>query len=151
MSPDCPFARSEGLSTEELDGELLVYDSDSNLAHALQAEAAALWRACDGHTDTLAARCASSNDNVRVTLARLGDLGLLEDTQADEGGDTRRDALRKFTLAGAGLAMAPTISTILVPTASELRASHQSRALALRSPGKQLRPPHPWPDCTVVA
>ena len=81
MSSDCPLARSEGLITEELDGELLVYDSESNLAHALDAEAAALWRACDGHTDahTLAARCATSDDNVRITLARLGELGLLEE------------------------------------------------------------------------
>jgi hypothetical protein len=35
MSSDCPLARSEGLIIEELDGELLVYDSESNLAHAL--------------------------------------------------------------------------------------------------------------------
>ena len=119
MSADCPLARSEGLITEELDGELLVYDSGSNMAHALDSEAAALWRACDGHADThtLAVRSSTSEEKVRMTLARLGELGLLEGVPDDQSGDTRRDALRKITLAGAGLAAVPTISSILVPTA----------------------------------
>ena len=109
MSAECPLARSEGLITEELDGELLVYDSELNLAHALIAEAAARWQACDGGTDThtLAARCHVSQEHVRVTLARLGELALLVVAQGEQDGDTRRDALRKITLAGAGLATAP--------------------------------------------
>ena len=44
MSTDCPLARSEGLITEELEGELLVYDSESNMADALDADAAAVCR-----------------------------------------------------------------------------------------------------------
>ncbi len=62
MSPDRPLACSQGLITEELDGELLVYDSKCNMAYALDPEAAAVWRACDGHTETrsLAARCGTS-------------------------------------------------------------------------------------------
>src|SRR6202011_5628908 len=117
MSPDCPVARSEGLITEELDGELLVYDSESNMAHALDAEAAAVWRSCDGHSDThtLAARISTSDEDVRNTLARLGELGLLQDTHDGQDGDTRRSALRKIGIAGAGVA---TISSILVPTAA---------------------------------
>ena len=117
MSSDCPRARSEGLITEELDGELLVYDSESNLAHALDPEAAALWRACDGHTDSkaLAVCCATTHEHVQRTLARLGELGLLEVDQADQDGDTRRDALRKIGIAGVGVA---TISSVLVPIAA---------------------------------
>ena len=115
MSADCPRARSEGLITEELDGELLVYDSESNLAHALDPDAAALWRACDGHTDThmLTTRCNTSEDMVQIIVARLRELALLED---DQDGDTRRVALRKIAVAGVGLATVPTISSILVPT-----------------------------------
>jgi hypothetical protein len=117
MSPNCPLARSEGLITEELDGELLVYDSESNMAHALDPEAAALWRACDGNSDTqaLATRCNSSDEHVRMTLARLGELGLLKDNQADQEGDTRRSALRKIGIAGVGVA---TISSVLVPASA---------------------------------
>ncbi len=56
---DLPLARSAGLIVEELDGGLLIYDGTSNLAHALDAEAAAVWRACDGRLDiqALVARC----------------------------------------------------------------------------------------------
>ena len=117
----CPLARSEGLIIEELDGELLVYDGESNLAHALAAEAAALWEACDGHTDTrgLASRCHTSQDQVGVTLARLREVRLLEADSDEPEGDTRREALRKITLAGAGLAAVPTISSILVPTPAQ--------------------------------
>jgi hypothetical protein len=117
MPQDCPLARSEGLIIEELDGELLVYDSESNLAHALEPQAAAVWRASDGHADvvTLAARCHTSEEDVRITLARLGGLGLLEGAQSDEDGDTRRSALRKIGIAGVGVA---TISSILVPAAA---------------------------------
>ncbi len=120
MSREFPLARSEGLITEELDRELLVYDRESNMAHALRAEAAALWRACDGHTDvhTLAARYDLSEDKARDTLARLGELGLLEVAQADEDGDTRRAALRKIAIAAAGVASVSAISSILVPRAA---------------------------------
>jgi hypothetical protein len=114
MSRSFPLARSEALITEELDGELLVYDSESNMAHALDADAAAVWRACDGRTDTsiLAARCGTSEEKVRDALARLGELGLLED---DRDGETRRVALRKIGIAGVGAA---TINSILVPAAA---------------------------------
>jgi hypothetical protein len=117
MSADCPLARSEGLIIEELDGELLVYDSESNMAHALDPQVVAVWRACDGHSDThaLATGCETSEEKVRDTLARLGELGLLEGAQADQNGDTRRVALRKIGIAGVGVA---TISSILVPGAA---------------------------------
>jgi hypothetical protein len=120
MSADCPLARSEGLIVKELDGELLVYDSETNLAHALSVETATLWRACDGCADTraLSARCHTSVDVVQITVARLRELGLLEGEDAQDG-DTRRDALRKITIAGAGLAAVPTISSIVVPTAAQ--------------------------------
>ncbi len=120
ISRDCPLARAEGLIIEELGGELLVYDSESNMAHALHAEAAAVWRACDGRTDTqtLAGCCHTTEEKVRDALARLGELGLLEATQHDQEGTTRRAALRKITIAGVGVASASTISSILVPTAA---------------------------------
>jgi streptogramin lyase len=77
-----------------------------------------VWRTCDGRTDThtLAGRCHTSQEHVRITLARLEDLGLLKVEPNEQVGDTRRAALRKITLAGAGLAAVPTISSIVVPT-----------------------------------
>jgi hypothetical protein len=121
MSQDFPLARSQGLITEELDGELLVYDSEHNLAHALGADAAAVWRSCDGGTDirALATRCAFSEHEVQTILARLEELGLLETSSAEHDGDTRRVALRKITIAGAGIAAIPTISSLAVPAAAQ--------------------------------
>jgi hypothetical protein len=113
MSPEFPLARSEALITEELDGQLLIYDTKTSAAHGLDANAAELWRACDGHTDIeeLAVRCGVSEDRVEDTLARLSEIGLLD-------GDTRRSAMRKMAV-GAGVAITiPTISSILVPTAA---------------------------------
>ena len=116
MFPDRPLARSEGLVSEELETQVLLYDTESHLAHALEGEAAGVWRACDGHADvqTLALRCATTEDEVRATLGRLDELGLLE-----RGGETRRSALVKMTAAGVGLgAGIPTIASIVVPTAA---------------------------------
>jgi hypothetical protein len=114
---DRPLARSEGLVSEEVDSQLLLYDTESHMAHALDGGAVGVWRACDGHTDvqTLARRCATSEDEVRATLGRLDELGLLE-----RGGETRRSALIKLTAAGVGLgAGIPTIASIVVPTAAQ--------------------------------
>jgi sugar lactone lactonase YvrE len=109
------------LITEELDGELLLYDGDSNMAHALDADAAVLWRACDGHSDvdTLVARCRMSQEQVHATLDRLGAVGLLEPPKHERHGATRREALRKIALTGVGLASVPTITSILVPTPAQ--------------------------------
>lgn len=47
-----PKARSEGLITKEVDGELLVYDLERDRAHCLNEIAAAIWKRCDGSTTT---------------------------------------------------------------------------------------------------
>jgi hypothetical protein len=47
-----PKARSKGLITKEVDGELLVYDLDRDKAHCLNPSAAAIWKLCDGRTTT---------------------------------------------------------------------------------------------------
>ena len=46
-----PKARSEGIITRELDGELLVYDRTRDRAHCLNKTAAAIWKLCDGATN----------------------------------------------------------------------------------------------------
>jgi phospholipase C len=121
VSANGPLARSEGLIREELDGQLLLYDCESSVAHALDHQATAVWRACDGETDVadIAVRCEMSQETVSLTLARLDELGLLAFNPDEQSGETRRSALRKMTLAGAGLSAGiPVISSLLVPTAA---------------------------------
>src|SRR4051812_49356910 len=43
-----PLGRSEDLIVQEVEDEVLVYDELSNRAHCLSADAARVWRACDG-------------------------------------------------------------------------------------------------------
>jgi phospholipase C len=130
VSSDFPQARSEGLISEELDGQLLLYDRESSVAHALDRQASALWRACDGDSDVaaLAVRCNMSQENVRLTLARLEELGLLAVAPDEQSGETRRSALRKMTLAGVGLSAGiPMISSVLIPTAASAMSGQRGQ------------------------
>ena len=43
------MARQNGLVVQEMPGEVLVYDLDSNKAHCLNESAATVWRSCDGN------------------------------------------------------------------------------------------------------
>jgi hypothetical protein len=45
-----PKARSEGIITKELDGEVLVYDRARDRAHCLNETATAIGKLCDGQT-----------------------------------------------------------------------------------------------------
>jgi len=52
MKPDSgaflPKARSEGIITKDIDGELLIYDRTRDRAHCLNETAGAVWKLCDG-------------------------------------------------------------------------------------------------------
>jgi hypothetical protein len=43
-----PKARSEGIITKDIDGELLIYDRTRDRAHCLNETAGAVWKLCDG-------------------------------------------------------------------------------------------------------
>ena len=53
-----PQARRSGLIIQEVDGEILIYDQNTNKAHCLNQTAAKVWKYCDGET-TLADACGS--------------------------------------------------------------------------------------------
>ncbi|MDQ6698338.1 MAG: PqqD family protein, partial [Actinomycetota bacterium] len=46
-----PRARTSGLLESGVGDELVLYDVEHDRAHALNAPALALWRACDGTAD----------------------------------------------------------------------------------------------------
>ena len=48
MNRSRPLARTDGLLTEAIDGELLVYDIAGDIAVHLNETAALVWRNCDG-------------------------------------------------------------------------------------------------------
>jgi len=123
-----PLARRDGLAVEELDGELLIYDLDTDKAHCLNGEAAEVWKLCDGSrsvgdissaVDPEAPR-EFAEDVVLHALTELSKRKLLVG-ELPEGvtGVSRRDLFRKLAVVGAvGLAI-PVVKSIVAPTAAQ--------------------------------
>jgi hypothetical protein len=121
-----PRSRTTGLVVEELDGEVLVYDTERDRAHCLNRTAALVWRWSDG--------TASVRDLARRLQRELeiekGAAGLVEESlrvlekarllesppEASPSARSRRQALR--TLARAA-ALLPVVSSIVAPRAAE--------------------------------
>ena len=129
-----PLARSEDLVIEELEDEVLIYDSTSHRAHCLGATAARVWRACDGNSDAsaLSDTLDLSVDVVTQALDELEALNLLDSQGLDvvhsNGGNghakgngiTRRQFGTKSAKVGAGLAPVPLVLSVNVSPAAAL-------------------------------
>lgn len=121
-----PTARTQDLIVEELADELLVYDRRTDVAHCLNAVAAAVWRACDGGTDVDAlaqalAPHAGRDDPELLVLRALQELrekGLLEAERPGAAGLSRRQALGRIGVGMAAVA-APLIVSAKAPTPAE--------------------------------
>jgi hypothetical protein len=118
-----PLRRTEGLLVEHVGDELLILDPVSHQAHSLGLVAAAVWQACDGTRDraALAAHCSLDLAAVDHGLETLADCDLLTATATATATDgvSRRTALRKAVITGAGIGVAvPLIRTIAVPNAA---------------------------------
>ena len=117
-----PKARTTGLVVQELPGEVLVYDTNSNKAHCLNESAAAIWRACDGSnsiSDIVREFEANtgnkvSDDYVWVAIDQLNGKGLLtEGTPVKFEGRSRRDVLKTIGLAS--VVALPIIASLAAP------------------------------------
>jgi hypothetical protein len=114
-----PLARTAGLSVNDVGGEILVYDSDTDFAHCLSETAALVWRACDGKLTLgeLTDREALDPDMVRRALGELNELGLLDSTpvrvQKSAGGISRRQAVGRLAAAAVG----PLVVSVAAPAA----------------------------------
>jgi Coenzyme PQQ synthesis protein D (PqqD) len=121
-----PKARNSDLLTEEIDGELLIFDVLSNRAHCLNRSAAAIWQHCDGSRSlgALATHLFPALERtegeqlVRVGVERLRRRRLLEDSTVEPMVDlSKRHMIKKMAMmaAAAGIA-APIVSSVLAPT-----------------------------------
>ena len=113
-----PVARSEGLVVEPMGEELLVFEPATDRAHSLNAPAASVWRACDGtrDVDALAQWCGLDRIAVELALDSLRSCELLLDFQGPRV--SRRQALRRVAVLGAGIAGVPVIRSIIAPSAA---------------------------------
>ena len=136
-----PRARQEQLLIETLGDELLVYDADSNQAHALNARASAIWRACDGtrSVEALAQLAGVSQDDAWSALTQLSELNLLSRSIAAPPSHTRRAVLRRGLVAGgAGVAAVPIIRTVVAPSradAASATCTPDNQPCDLNNPG----------------
>lgn len=131
------LARTDGLLTEEIDGDLLVYDKPRDVAFRLNSTAALVWRSCDGTRtvgDLLAVLTEELGDlaNEDMVLMALDDLAehdLILSGYEQRDGEAVRLSRRRFfrhaAVAGAAAAAAPLVYSMAVPT---------SAAAAARSP-----------------
>jgi hypothetical protein len=130
VSSSGPLARTEGLVTELLDGELLVYDLDADIAAHLNRTAALVWRSCDGRRTVaeLATLVAEElgeppdEDVVLMALDSLSEHGLIISGYEERDGAavalTRRRFFRRFGIVGAAALNAPVVFSAIVPTAA---------------------------------
>jgi coenzyme PQQ synthesis protein D (PqqD) len=119
-----PVARSERLVVEAVGDETVIYDQDTQVAHALQPLAAAVFMYADGdNTVEQIAELVSYRLDRDVAVADVNEA--VEQLEACEildtpagilsGGISRRTALKTFAAAGAGTML---VSSVAAPFAS---------------------------------
>lgn len=132
MASNLPRARRSDLIVQQMEQEIVVYDSVGDKANVLNVTAAAVWQACDGQRTVseiaaLVSRELGSPVNEAVvyyTLDQLAKKNLLETRAAVPAQYqrlTRRDFLRAG-LVGAAVVV-PVIVTMTVPKAASAQGS----------------------------
>lgn len=120
-----PEARSEGIVTIEVDGELLIYDRIRDRAHCLNETAATVWKLCDGRTSapvltrsvSKALRVPVRDIVIQLALKQLSARHLLAESYDVAGLPvdlSRRSLVRRL---GLGVAFLPLITSLSAPTA----------------------------------
>lgn len=119
-----PHARSKDLITQQVEGELVVFDKAQDKAHVLNPTAALVWQNCDGkRTVSEVAQIVAEQTGtpaqdgvVWYALAQLHEQELLEDAvrvPSNVQGLTRRQFIGRFALAAAVI---PVVKTLQAPT-----------------------------------
>lgn len=129
-----PVARTSDVVTEDLDDEILAFDSRRNVACRLNRTAALVWRHADGTRD-LAALVAvlrtelgelADEDLVLVTLDRLDDNGLIESgyhsRDAEQSRLSRRRFIRRVGVVGTAALALPIVQSVVAPTRAEAQS-----------------------------
>ena len=129
MEETRPVARTSGLRTEQVDDELVVFDTNRELFFRLNRSAATVWGSSDG-TRTVADLVAvlaehvgelADEDLVLVTLDRLWESELIESGYVPRGPRqetlSRRRFMRRASTVGAAVVAAlPVVQAVVAPT-----------------------------------
>lgn len=128
-----PRAKRNGLLSEQLDDELIVYDPDRDRGHCLNRTAALVWRHADGeHTiGELAAILQEQLDPVADehlvwhALDRLNAVHLLEAPRprsTEEIRASRRQFVRKVGLVGVVSLLLPMVTSVAAPAPAQAQS-----------------------------
>jgi len=131
-----PKVRLDNVIIQELNDELLIYDSTTHKAYCLNQGASLIWQACDGRNsvpeirEKLSSTLKSpvTDDFVWLALDQLKKNDLLENSnelKIDFGGLSRREVMRK--LGFASMIALPMIAGLVAPTAAQAASCTPSR------------------------
>ena len=147
--------RIDGLLSERVDNELLVFNEATDEGHALNESAAAVFNLCDGKTDREAMATVLANDFglpnnglvVDLALSELRDAGLITVDQVPEG-ISRRSVIRQLGLSVMVAAALPVIETMLArPASASAQASPTPSPSPIPTPSPSPIPtPSPSPN-----
>jgi hypothetical protein len=114
-----PQAKNENIIVQNLNDEVLIYDSSNNRAFCLNSTSANVFNHCDGATTfkDLEQRYGYSEDLIYLTLDTLAQEKLIVgDYQSKLAGISRREAIRKVGLAT--MIALPLVSSLAAPKAA---------------------------------
>ena len=125
-----PRAKRDGVLSEQIDDELIVYDQQSNRGHCLNRTAGLVWRHADGDR-TIADLAAilradldpvADEDLVWHALDRLSAAHLLEEPPrrpVDEMRASRRRFIAKVGLVGVATLLLPVVTSVASPSSAQ--------------------------------
>jgi hypothetical protein len=124
-----PIARIEELVTQEINGELLVYDLRNNKAHHLTETAAFVWKNCDGTKSIEDIRKVTADhfkadinqDFISLALHQLAKNGLLKNDVKAMPEISRREVIKRIGLAT--MIALPIVASLSVPNTALASAS----------------------------
>jgi Coenzyme PQQ synthesis protein D (PqqD) len=133
--------KRKGVITRQIQGELLVFDPESNKAHCLNAVSARVWQLCDGKrtvaqiTHALKENPAVCADDgvIWLALRQLKKAGLLSNSTPPPLGARRLSRREAGTMLGkTALLVVPLISSVVVPTPAEAASCLPCGSICLR-------------------
>jgi len=139
-----PKSRKENLVVQELDGEVLIYDLQTDKAFCLNITSALIWQACDGTRNVAEIsrwvgeklNTANSEDLVWLALDQLKKEKLIENDEDISNyfeGVSRREVIKKIGLSS--MIALPIVSSLVAPmAASAASICGANNGLACRCP-----------------
>jgi hypothetical protein len=128
--------RQKNLVARQVDGELLLFDTETNTAHCLNDIAADLWLACERNHiaadifTVLRPRWTElREETVAAGLAHMAELGILETTvESEKISLGRRELIRKAGLTAAAVLPILITSVLIPPAAAAASCAHLGQA-----------------------